>query len=127
MNEQERQEGLELLAAATPGPWEAGDVFATAGVIYEDGTCAYCEQLAEPIWTGRLDINGTVMDAHVHRDGRYPDDHIITAAGPPFDTVAGNYDYEEGGIICPSDAALIVWLRNHAEDLLARPSVEAQQ
>lgn len=55
--------------AASPGPWEDGDVWGFAGVLPEmfgPGRCTYCKQ-SDPAWVGRMDINGEVMDAHRHR------------------------------------------------------------
>src|SRR5690606_10101703 len=50
----------EALEAATPGPWEPGDIWLCAGLIYsdsgdrvEDGSatrCAFC-RLGEPSWS----------------------------------------------------------------------------
>lgn len=106
-----------LSAAATPGPWEAGDVYQMAGCGFVgrgDDECVLCEW-GEPVWRGTTDINGKRMHAHRHRDPTpYAIDHRISSAAG---LVAGNYDYEEGGIMDPADLALIVWLRNHADAL----------
>jgi hypothetical protein len=98
--------------AATPGPWERGDPWLVAGVFPEnfgEGRCAYCDRHGEPVWTGVRDINGQRMLAHVHRDAEpYGMDHLITAAdGQAGAAVAGNYDYEAGGIIEARDTAYI--------------------
>jgi hypothetical protein len=72
--------------------------------------------MGKPVWTGKADINGKRMHAHKHRNPTpYGVGHRIS--GPNSD-VAGNYDYEEGGIIDPADLALIVWLRNHADEFI---------
>jgi hypothetical protein len=62
--------------AASPGPWERGFVWLTAGLMFDESQnhvaaksatrCAYCH-LGEPVESGRMDINGTVMRAHRHR------------------------------------------------------------
>ncbi len=114
----------ELNAAATPGPWIAGDPFAWAGILeesYGPGKCAYCGHKWKLVWMGLADINGKKMLAHLHLRPKPSDpDHTITAR-PKADVtvdVAGNYDYEEGGIVSKSDLALIVYLRNHTEAIL---------
>jgi hypothetical protein len=84
------------LAAATPGPWEDGEVWGTAGVnprMFGDGKCTYCN-LGEPAWTGRTDINGAVMEAHRHR---LPDPYaygwrITTTDGIVADDIARTED-----------------------------------
>lgn len=117
----DRLEHLEaLLAAATPGPWERGDVWLRAGVNperYGPGRCGYCVTLGAPVWKGRADINGTMMMAHQHRDPTpYGADHEISA---PDGLVCGNYDVDTGGVVRAEDAALIVAARNALPDLLA--------
>ena len=107
-----------LSAAATPGPWEDGDVWNWAGCGFNGNgpdECVLCVRMGEPVWTGKSDINGKRMQAHKHRNPNpYGAGHRISG---PNGTVAGNYDYEEGGIIDPADLDLIVWLRNHADAL----------
>ena len=107
-----------LSAAATPGPWEAGDVWSWAGCGFMGlgaDECTLCARMGDPVWTGKADINGKRMHAHKHRNPHpYAVDHRISG---PNGEVAGNYDYEEGGIIDPADLALIVWLVNHAQAL----------
>jgi len=117
-----------LERAATPAPWEPGDPWLTAGLIYdEDGErvgagpsatrCAFCHH-GEPVWAGRRDINGTRMAAHIHRNREVlrPEHYI---AGPPGVLVAANFDYEVGGIVSPEDVALIVAMRNALPALLS--------
>lgn len=109
-----------MSAAATPGPWEAGDIWSWAGCGFNGNgpdECVLCAHMGEPVWAGKANINGKRMHAHKHRNPRpYAIDHRISG---PDGEVAGNYDYEEGGIINPVDLALIVWLRNHADALAA--------
>lgn len=51
--------------------WEIGDHYGIGGLkpsMFGEGKCAHCSKVgATLIWEGRRDINGTVMDAHVHR------------------------------------------------------------
>lgn len=107
-----------LSAAATPAPWELGDVWSWAGcglVGNSPDVCVLCDHMGEPVWRGKADINGKWMHAHKHRNlDPYDSDHRITGGDG---LVAGNYDYEEGGIIDPADAELIVALRNRADAL----------
>lgn len=113
--------------AASPGPWEPGDIWLTAGLIWDADHkrvdpktathCGYCG-IGEPVWTGRADINGTVMRAHRHRDPEpYEPDHKISGADGA--SVAGNYDYEVGGILRPEDTAFICAARTAMPALLA--------
>lgn len=113
--------------SATPGPWEPGAVWIVAGLIYDaDGNrvtqktathCSYCNH-GEPEWVGRTDINGTVMKAHRHRDADpYQPDHRIS--GPAGGTIAGNYDYEAGGILSAEDTRFICAARSAVPELLA--------
>jgi len=68
------QRARELDAAATPGPWETGSYYLMAGVLerlFGPGRCTYCASpgvvAGEIVWRGRTDINGTIMEAHLHR------------------------------------------------------------
>lgn len=104
---------------ATPGPWQVGDDTWVAGVIHADGTCSWCGSDRELVWSGQQDINGTVMEAHAHKaDESWPSEHEIVSTPFPREAVAGNYGYEEGGIIRPSDADFIVAACNSAETLV---------
>ncbi|MFD8488673.1 hypothetical protein [Streptomyces sp. NPDC059712] len=118
-----REEDIRArLVAATPGPWEPGDVWLTAGLIFsatgervEDGGathCAYCH-LGPPSWSGRRDINGTVMPAHQHRNPEPYDDHAVSSAGGEL--VA----YEGGGILRAEDVQFVVHARVDVALLLA--------
>jgi hypothetical protein len=83
---------------------------------YGEGRCAFCAKMGEPAWVGQDDINGTRMLAHKHHDpDPYHRDHIISG---PDGIVAGNYDYDSGGIVEGADAALIVAMRNALPVLL---------
>lgn len=120
----EREEDIRWrLQEATPGPWERGHVWMTAGLIYSDTgervdsesatRCAYC-RLGEPVWSGRMDINGTLMAAHRHRsDEPYDVEHSISSAD------GGLVAYEGGGIVRGQDTQFIVSARDDIEVLLA--------
>lgn len=104
------------LDAATPGPWEHGDIWSWAGVVAPD-ECALCRSHGEPVWVGQADINGKLMLAHKHRNpDPYQPDHLVSG---PDRLVAGNYDYEEGGILRRADARFIVAARQDVPALLA--------
>lgn len=119
------EELRDLSDAATPGPWEVGDPWLIAGILanrFGKDRCAYCSDRGAlhgpPVWSGRRDINGTKMQAHVHRSAEpWDEGHRISGPlnnGNPLG-VAGNYDDEQGGILDPTDAAFIVaavnWVR----------------
>jgi hypothetical protein len=112
-----RERARAIFDAATPRPWVNGYVW-LAGCMERLGpdTCSFCAQGGEPVWRGEADINGTMMRAHRHRVPD-PDGHTIT--GADFEEVAGNYDYEEGGIIRPEDTALILLAVNDYERAVA--------
>jgi hypothetical protein len=87
-----------LAAKATPGPWEQGD------------------------WQGHCPDH----EPGQHRPGQcrvvwepwaYHEDHLIRGPEGPT-VVAGNYGYEEGGIVRAEDTAFLVALRNNADALL---------
>jgi len=128
MSELDLNEIKERAEAASPGPWEAGDVWYVAGVIFDDERqrvgpgkkatrCAMCH-LGAPVASGRWDINGTRMQAHRHHtDDPYAPEHRISSADGGV--VAGNYDYEAGGILRPEDTAFIVAARQDVPALVA--------
>lgn len=99
----------EALEKATERPWELGDVWSWAGCGFNGNgpdECVLCSRMGEPVWRGRSNINGKRVHSHKHRNPHpYQGDHRISN---PLGLVAGNYDYEEGGIIDPADAAVIV-------------------
>ncbi|MCX4606785.1 hypothetical protein OG402_40890 [Streptomyces anulatus] len=111
------------LEAATTGPWEPGDVWLTAGLIYSDGgervddgdatRCAYCH-LGEPAWSGSADINGTTMPAHRHRNPEpYDPGHSVSSAD------GGLIAYEGGGIVRSEDVRFVVSARELVPALLS--------
>lgn len=110
------------LEAATPGPWEPGDVWLVAGLIYSNTgarvdpghatRCAFCH-LGEPAWEGRKDINGTVMPAHRHRSPEPADVHHAISSADGW-LVA----YPGGGIVRGEDAQFVVSARRGVPVLL---------
>jgi hypothetical protein len=108
------------VGAATPGPWLDGDAWLVAGVLAErfgEGRCAYCN-LGEAAWKGRADVNGTRMLAHRHLAPEpYAAGHRISSADGGM--VAGNYDYETGGIVNPADQEFIRHCRSDVPALIA--------
>lgn len=113
--------------AATPGPWEPGSVWLVAGLIYDDDgnrvapddatRCGFCN-VGEPVWSGQRPINGPTMNAHRHRNPEpWSAENLISAANG--DLVAGNFDYEEGGIIAPADTVFVAAAREDVPALLA--------
>lgn len=103
--------------AATEGPWEAGEVWATARVMDRFGAdqCALCASCGSPVWVGD-DLSGRRTHRHRRQEPWEPD-HLISAANG--ENVAGNYDYEQGGIVNPADVEFIVHAR---EDVPALPA-----
>ena len=74
-----------LAEAATPGPWSDKGVTRSCTLKHTHGK-------------GECIYNNVIF---------YEDDHGITQAVAPFAEVAGNYDYEEGGIIKKADQLYI--------------------
>lgn len=106
-----------LTRAATPGPWERGDRYHTAGVGFGNapGKCVYCDRSKDLVWEGRTGINGTVMQAHVHRDT--DPWHDLGIYGPLGVSVVVETD-EYGGC-SDEDAAFIIEAREAMPKLLA--------
>ena len=108
-----------LLAAATPGKWFNERRWLRAGthppIDRSRPTCAYCH-LGDPqrvtpytekeVREGQVD--GGAWHAHLAEEGDdwRNDPHRIESEDGQL--VAGNFDYEEGGIVNQPDAKLIV-------------------
>ena len=110
------------VSKATEGPWENGDRYAVAGVINKAaGTCAYCANSGAPLWVGTRDINGTKMMAHIHlRSEVWSEGHeILHREGGDIWQIAGNYDWEQGGITNGADCDFIVHARDDIPALIA--------
>lgn len=112
----------KLLAEATPGPWTLGAYWLKARThppaAPKRPTCAYCAEFGAPLKVER-DQSHPVAEFHWHRAAEpwTGKDHEIEGAFGAM--VAGNYDYEEGGIFNAADARLIVYLRNEVAEALA--------
>ena len=53
----------DIIEAATPGPWERGDHWWIQGADH----CECLDSYGPIVYKGRMHINGTMMEAHVHR------------------------------------------------------------
>jgi len=54
---------LDIIEAATPGPWERGDHWWIQGA----DQCQCHDNFGPLVYKGRMNINGRMMEAHVHR------------------------------------------------------------
>ena len=96
------------IAAATEGPWVRGW---WSGQLPNN---RFHDDCAE-----RGPLLGTLKGGyHVHPGDFFEDAHQLSMGIPPFDTVAGNYDYEAGGIVKDADAAFIANARQDIPALL---------
>lgn len=134
MTDDEFETLAEIEKRATPGPWAVG--YAPGGrLVNEDdtfprlrgtpiGQCVDCG--ASPLVREWGAENGR---AHVHRarieealaDPAPEPRRVFSAA--TGEQVCGLYDHDEGGVIEPHDAALIVAMRNALPELLAAQRV----
>lgn len=106
-------EDEEVARAATQGRWTFRNPYSAGGVGHTArGECALCHH-GPPTWEGRRDINGTVMDAHVHTSEPY-DRSIIVLDGGYILTVVPDADYqghvtdEDGEHIARHDPARVL-------------------
>ena len=94
--------------AATPGPWEVV-LEERRRYLKKNGKCDLCEKgielLSEYVAGGREEV-------HVHRDSS----HYIS--GTQQQGIAGNFSYEEGGIIEHVDTVFIANARQDIPALL---------
>lgn len=111
--------------AATKGPWYRGNRIISAGIeppgLEGTGKCALCHPsrpLHSVVPRGyHSEYGGKISDLHRHIDPEpHRVDHVIQSEDGEL--VAGNYDYEDGGIVNPVDAAFIAHARNHWDELL---------
>ena len=110
-------EDEDAARAATQGRWEYRNPYSAAGLggRYNDpGECAMCHS-GPPIWSGRRDINGEVIDAHVHVFPPY-DHSIVVLDGGMIETVVP--DGDEYGHVNEADGEHIV--RHNPARVLAR-------
>jgi hypothetical protein len=111
---------IEALAnAATPGPWEPGDIWLWAAVGFGGpDKCSYCASNGEPVWIGKADINGRMRKAHKHRSADpYAIDHYVSAEDG---LVVGPYDYDTGGFFRYEDTVFTCAARTDVPALVAR-------
>lgn len=107
-------------------PWEV-DCYHVAGVMpsrFGEGRCAWCARGGGLIWTGRRDINGKQMLAHVHRGepDEFSHHRIVRWLGNGYvETLVNTTD--EYGAMTPEVAALICNAVNGAERVRARCEV----
>lgn len=94
----------KLLAEATPGPWVVGTILGQCHLphIHDGCSCVYDRRIE------------TTEGCH----------EIVSKS--KMCTIAGNYDYEEGGICSKKDAALIAAAVNALPSLLAAAEREAK-
>lgn len=96
---------LERLAReATPGPWERGDHWHIQG----SDSCQCSERHGPLVEERQMNINGTMMDAHVHRSEKPWWEHGIYSearqGGFPVNVVN---DTQEYGLMADTDAEFI--------------------
>jgi hypothetical protein len=93
---------LALAEKATPGPWGLG------WWTGQEPNNRYhnCDSMGALVgWlTGGADGKSRY---HVHERDLIEDEHAISRMVEPFTRIAGNYDYEVGGIVEPDDARYI--------------------
>lgn len=97
---------LEHIASrGTPGPWRVGNpsFSCTMDHVHGKGDCSY---------EFRGWMEGEYWNKYIYRDKPM-------ATNADEELVAGKWDYEEGGIVKPADAELIVALINNLPQILA--------
>lgn len=101
--------------AATQGRWEYRNPYSVAGVggaFAKPGKCTLCHA-GPPIWTGRRDINGTVMEAHVHLFEPFDHSIVVLEGGDVLTVVPdadeyGHIDEADGAHIARHDPARVL-------------------
>jgi hypothetical protein len=120
-DEAERITQIEArLKAATPGPWEYGDRQYIAGVMpdrYGEDRCVFCARTGEPTWTGRRNINGKQMLAHIHT-GLIPDYQTGIVAFRVDGSCSVVIETDEYGLMDSKDADFIAHAREDIPYLL---------
>lgn len=102
-----------VLAAATEGPWLRGWWSAQA-----ESKCI-CADKGELLGKRPQTIYPGAGPFHVHATDFFEDEHRLSGPAPACLSVAGNYDYEEGGIVRDADATFIAFARNTYPEALA--------
>jgi hypothetical protein len=100
MNAEARETLRRLAEQATKGPWVQGWWTGQAESMCD---CSRKGKLIAKVPQTQYPGSGPF---HVHETDFIEDEHALSSA-TPMDRVAGNYDYEEGGIINAHDAAYI--------------------
>lgn len=93
-----------LAEEATPGPWVRGWWSAQ---VESKCNCAHKGALLGKRLQAEYPGAGPF---HVHESDFFPDEHRISGQPPECAQVAGNYDYEAGGIVDEANAAYIAAL-----------------
>lgn len=93
-----------LAEAATPGPWVRGWWTGQA-----ESNCE-CDRKGPLLGKRPQNDYPGAGPYHFHESDFHEDEHQISGLAPSCEEVAGNYDYEEGGIIKSADAAYIAAL-----------------
>lgn len=102
-----------VLAAATEGPWLRGWWSAQS-----ESKCI-CADKGELLGKRPQTIYPGAGPFHVHATDFFEDEHRLSGPAPACLSVAGNYDYEEGGIVRDADATFIAFARNTYPEALA--------
>ena len=103
----------ERVEAATPGPWLRGWWMAQAESMCD------CSTKGPLLGKRPQKQYPGAGPFHVHATDFFEDEHQISGPAPECEPVAGNYGYEEGGIIAGSDSAFIAAAREDIPFLLA--------
>ena len=99
------------LEAATPGPWKVVDEELCI-VIAPGKKCPACKE-GEPLLKVFLMVNGDTYHYHPGESHRIEQDGV-----PDPGLIAGNYDYEDGGIVEHCDTVFIAHAPTDIADLL---------
>lgn len=102
-----------VLTAATEGPWLRGWWSAQA-----ESKCI-CADKGELLGKRPQTIYPGAGPFHVHATDFFEDEHRLSGPAPACLSVAGNYDYEEGGIVLERDARAIVAMDHIIDPALA--------
>ena len=107
-----------LLEGITPGPWEAGDHYHVQGASH----CQCRPDQGPLVKSCRMDINGEMMKAHIHRADEpwWPLGVMATDDGRPVNVLV---ETEEYGVMTAEDRALVA----AAPDLAATVIVQAEE
>lgn len=102
-------------AAATPGPWEAGDRYHLQGASH----CGCLPAQGPLVWEGVTNINGTRMKAHLHRRDEPWWPYGITARVKDGAYEAVLIETEEYGTMRQADLEFVAHAREDVPALVA--------